>query len=225
MTAFGALPLDVPVDPDAPEARRWLIEELSKEKYHPPAETPSWLRDWLRSIQEWFESLFDGVSSPGGSPVWLVVLLVIAAAVLVVAFLIFGVPRLNRRSRERGELFGEDDERDSAALRRAALRAAAAGDFATAIAELFRALARNLSERTIVTTSPGTTAHGFVREAAAAFPDAAVRLADAADDFDRVRYLGAPGTAEQWTSISALEKELRSAKPVRDDDRVSAVMW
>jgi hypothetical protein len=225
VTAFGALPLDVPVDPDAPEARRWLIEELSKEKYHPPAETPSWLRDWLRSIQEWFESLFDGVSSPGGSPVWLVVLLVIAAAVLVVAFLIFGVPRLNRRSRERGELFGEDDERDSAALRRAALRAAAAGDFATAIAELFRALARNLSERTIVTTSPGTTAHGFVREAAAAFPDAAVRLADAADDFDRVRYLGAPGTAEQWTSISALEKELRSAKPVRDDDRVSAVMW
>lgn len=225
MTAFGALPLDVPVDPDAPEARRWLIEELSKEKYHPPAETPSWLRDWLRSIQEWFDSLFDGVSSPGGSPVWLVVLLVIAAAVLVVAFLIFGVPRLNRRSRERGELFGEDDERDSAALRRAALRAAAAGDFATAIAELFRALARNLSERTIVTTSPGTTAHGFVREAAAAFPDAAVRLADAADDFDRVRYLGAPGTAEQWTSISALEKELRSAKPVRDDDRVSAVMW
>jgi HAMP domain-containing protein len=225
VTAFGALPLDVPVDPDAPEARRWLIEELSKEKYHPPAETPSWLRDWLRSIQEWFDSLFDGVSSPGGSPVWLVVLLVIAAAVLVVAFLIFGVPRLNRRSRERGELFGEDDERDSAALRRAALRAAAAGDFATAIAELFRALARNLSERTIVTTSPGTTAHGFVREAAAAFPDAAVRLADAADDFDRVRYLGAPGTAEQWTSISALEKELRSAKPVRDDDRVSAVMW
>jgi hypothetical protein len=225
VTAFGALPLDVPVDPDAPEARRWLIEELSKEKYHPPADTPSWLRDWLRSIQEWFDSLFDGVSSPGGSPVWLVVLLVIAAAVLVVAFLIFGVPRLNRRSRERGELFGEDDERDSAALRRAALRAAAAGDFATAITELFRALARNLSERTIVTTSPGTTAHGFVREAAAAFPDAAVRLADAADDFDRVRYLGAPGTAEQWTSISALEKELRSAKPVRDDDRVSAVMW
>ena len=224
MSAFGAFPLDVPVDPDAPEARRWLVEELSKAKYHPAAESPSWLRDLLRSIQEWFASLFDGISSPAGSPIWLVVLLVVVAAVAVVAFLIFGVPRLNRRSRESGELFGEDDERDAATLRRAATRAAEAGDFATAIAEMFRALARGLSERTIVTTSPGTTAHGFVREAAAAFPDAAVRLAGAADDFDRVRYLGAQGTAEQWTSISALERELRSAKPVHDD-QLAEVTW
>jgi hypothetical protein len=217
VSLFGAFPLDVPVDPDAPEARRWLVEELSKPKYRPPAETPSWLRDWLRSIQEWFENLFSGISSPAGSPIWLVVLVVVIAAVVVVAFLIFGVPRLNRRSREKGELFGEDDERDSATLRRAAARAAEAGDFATAIAEMFRALARDLSERTIVTTSPGTTAHGFVRQAAAAFPDARARLSDAADDFDRVRYLGASGTAEQWKAISALESELRSAKPVHDD--------
>jgi HAMP domain-containing protein len=221
---FGAFPLDVPVDPDAPEARRWLVEELSKGKYRPPAETPSWLREWLRSIQEWFSDLFNGIGSPEASPIWLVVLLVVVAAVLVVAFLIFGVPRLNRRSSERGELFGEDDERDSEALRRAATRAAEAGDFATAIAEMFRALARGLSERTIVTTSPGTTAHGFVREAAGAFPDAAARLASAADDFDRVRYLGAAGTAEQWKAISSLERELRSAKPVHDD-RIAAVTW
>ena len=224
MPGHGAFPLDVPVDPDAPEARRWLIEELSKEKYNPPAETPSWLRDLIRSIQDWFASLFDGIGSPGGSPVWMIVLVVIVAAVLVVAFLIFGVPRLNRRSRERGELFGEDDERDSATLRRAATRAAEAGDFATAIAEMFRALARGLAERTIVTTSPGTTAHGFARQATLAFPDVAARLAGAADDFDRVRYLGAAGTAEQWQAISALERELRSAKPVLDE-QAAAVAW
>jgi hypothetical protein len=212
------------VDPDAPEARRWLVEELSKPKYHPPAETPSWLQEWIRSIREWFDNLFNGISQPGGSPVWLVILLVIVAALIVVAFLIFGVPRLNRRSRERGELFGEDDERDSQTLRRAAERAAEAGDFATAIAELFRALARGLSERTIVTTSPGTTAHGFARVAAVAFPDAALRLASAADDFDRVRYLGAPGTAEQWAALSALERELRSARPVHDDETAAVTL-
>lgn len=221
---FGAFPLDVPVDPDAPEARRWLIEELAKEKYHPAAESPSWLRDWLRSIQEWFNGLLEGIGSPAGSPIWLLVLIVVAAAVLVVAFLIFGVPRLNRRSRERGELFGDDDERDSESLRRAATKAAEAGDLATAIAEMFRALARGLSERTIVTTSPGTTAHGFVRQAASAFPDAAARLANSADDFDRVRYLGVSGTAEQWQTMSALERELRTATPAHDD-QVSAVTW
>ena len=89
---------------------------------------------------------------------------------------------------------------------------------------MFRALARGLSERTIVTTNPGTTAHGFARQAATAFPDAAARLASAADDFDRVRYLGATGTAEQWTAICDLERELRSAKAVRDDE-AAAVMW
>ena len=80
-SGFGAFPLDVPVDPDAPEARRWLIEELSKQKYHPPAEPPSWLQDWLRSIQDWFDGLFDGSAGPRGSPVWLVVLIVVVAAV------------------------------------------------------------------------------------------------------------------------------------------------
>jgi hypothetical protein len=222
--ALGAFPLDVPVDPDAPEARRWLIEELSKSKYNPPAETPSWLREWLRSIQDWFAGLIDGIGSPGGSPIWMVVLVVVLGALLVIAFLVFGVPRFNRRSRERGELFGEEDERDSGTLRRAATLAAESGDYSTAIAEMFRALARGLSERTIVTTSPGTTAHGFARQAAAAFPDAATRLADAADGFDRVRYLGDRGTAEQWASIAALEKELRSAKPVLDE-QAAAVMW
>ena len=39
-------------------------------------------------------------------------------------------------------------------MRRAAERAAAAGDYTTAIAELFRALARGLAERTVVTTHP-----------------------------------------------------------------------
>ena len=88
-----------------------------------------------------------------------------AAAALVVAFLIFGVPRLNRRSRVAGVLFGEDDDRGSADMRRDAAAAASRGDYATAIAELFRALARGLAERTIVTVTPGTTARGFAGRA------------------------------------------------------------
>jgi len=216
--SFPFVPLDVPVDPDAPEARRWILEELEKSKYGnaKPAE-PGWLDEWLNGFRDWLISLFDGLADPqgaGGSPVWGVILVVVIAAALVVAFLLFGVPRLNRRSRLR-ELFGDDDERDATTLRRSASAAAAAGDYATAIGDLYRSLARGLAERTLVSTSPGTTAHGFARQAAAVFPDAAGRLASAADVFDGVRYLGAPGTAEQWTTMSALERDLRSATPAR----------
>lgn len=216
--------LDVPVVPDAPEARRWLEQELEKSKYgQRPDPEPTWFDEWLRSIREWFDGLFQGLGD-ANNPVWPVVIVVVVVAVLVVAFLLFGVPRLNRRSRAGGELFAEDDERDAAALRAAAKRAAAEGDYATAIGELFRALARGLSERTLVITSPGTTAHGFARRAGAVFPDAAARLARAADDFDGVRYLGNPGTAEQWEAMALLERELRSATPRRSDEPM-AVTW
>ena len=225
MPALRALvPFDVPVDPDAPEARRLLLEELEKAKYGvAPEPEPTWFDDWLRSVREWFSGLFDGVGNVD-NPVWLVVLVIVIVAALVVAFLLFGVPRLNRRSKAGGELFAEDDERDAAALRDAAKRAAAVGDYALAIGELFRALARVLTERTLVITHPGTTAHGFARRATAVFPDAGGRLAKAADDFDGVRYLGHPGTVEQWEALVALERELRTATPERGREPAE-VLW
>src|SRR5262249_11151964 len=131
------------------------------------------------------------------------------------AFLVFGVPRLERRRRRERELFGDEDERDSDELRRVARTAAAAGDWAEATAELFRAIARRLAERTIVASFPGTTAHGVAGQAAGVFPDAASRLADAADDFDAVRYLGSPGSEEGYRRMEALERELHDATPSR----------
>ncbi|HEX7835245.1 MAG TPA: DUF4129 domain-containing protein, partial [Pseudolysinimonas sp.] len=83
----------------------------------------------------------------------------------------------------------------------------------TAVAELFRSIARGLAERTIVTTYPGTTARTFARQAAAVFPAEAEPLAAAALDFDGVRYLERTGTAEQWAAMVGLEKRLRAARP------------
>jgi hypothetical protein len=54
-------------------------------------------------------------------------------AALIVGFILFGVPRLNQRSKSLGALFGDEDDRDSTTLRRAAERAAAAGDYTIAI--------------------------------------------------------------------------------------------
>ena len=59
---------------------------------------------------------------------------------------------------------------------------------------------------------PGTTAHGFAREAGKAFPAARDLLESSASDFDAVRYLDESGTREQWEALRALEGELRATR-------------
>jgi hypothetical protein len=212
------LPLDVPVDPDAPEARELLVEELGKAPYQ--AAKPGLLDLIAQQLLDWFQDLIDWLggagaqAGQGSAPVWLLAVLVPVAIIAVLAFLVYGLPRLNRRSAVSGALFGEDDERDAAALRRAADDAAGRGDYTTAIAELFRALARGLAERALVTTHPGTTAGAFARRAAEAFPAEAEPLQASARAFDAVRYLGRPGSREQWERLAGLEARLRSARPV-----------
>jgi hypothetical protein len=211
---------DVPVDPDDEQARRWLEDELGRgdEPYQPP-EPPGWWQDFL----DWLERLLSGIGAPEtptpgfqtGQAVGIVVAIILIVAILVVAFAIFGLPRLRRRSTVTGDLFGEDDDRSALQLRTAAQRAADAGDYTSAVIELFRSLARDLAERGIVVTFPGTTARDFARRTGLVFPAATDRLADAAAVFDQVRYLGGVGTVDQWRRMSALDAELRAARRPR----------
>lgn len=208
---LGLLPVDVPVDPDAEEARRWILEELSDPRYE--AAKPSWFDQLSAAFWDWLMSLGgEGTAGPPGLLLAIVALLVVGA--LVAAFFIFGVPALNRRSVVAGSLFGRDDERSAGDIRRAATEAAAQGDWALAIEESFRAIARGLAERTVLATSPGTTAHGFAGRAGTAFPELATRLASAAGAFDRVRYLGQDGTEDEFRMVAALEQELRVARAI-----------
>lgn len=202
-------PTEIPVDPDAPEARDWLVRELANPEYE--AARPTWFDLLAQRVLEWFDSLAF-TPGEGDVPWWLVILLAIVVLVVLVAFWIYGAPRRNRRSAVTESLFGEDDTRDAAAIRRAADEAASAGDFALAITELYRALARGLSERTLVSIFPGTTAHGFAAHAGEVFPAARERLESSARDFDQVRYLDEPGTRAQWEALRALENELRHTR-------------
>lgn len=204
------LPFDVPVDPEPPEAREWILGELSKPQYQ--AARPTLFDQIAKAISDWFASLTVG--SPEGPPaVGIAVVVTLVIVGLVVAFLIFGVPRLNRRSSVAGTLFGDDDDRDAARIRADAAAAASRGEYDTAIEEMFRAIARGLAERTIVTTTPGTTARGFAGRAGLVFPAYADALVASAASFDDVRYLSQPGTESAYLAVAQLEGNLRAAKP------------
>jgi hypothetical protein len=203
-------PFSVPVEPDRPGARQLLADELAKQEYQ--RAKPTWFDELVARILDWFNSLHFG-SAQGPPAFGMLVLLVVIGVLLLIAFLVFGLPRLNRRSTVTGSLFGEDDARTAAQMRAAAEAAAATGDYALAIAEMYRAIARGLAERTVLTTSPGTTAHDFAARAASAFPARAAELSTSARAFDEVRYLDRPGSREQYEQVTALERRLRSAKP------------
>jgi len=205
-------PLDVPVDPDADEARDLLVEELAKQEYQ--AAKPTWFDQLIRGFTEWLDDLTVGNGEDGLPAGGILVVAIVIVALLVVAFLIFGLPRLNRRSTVTGSLFGEDDARSSADMRAAAEAAAARGEHGLAITEMFRSIARGLAERTVLATSPGTTAHDFGVRAGRAFPDHAQAIEDAAAAFDDVRYLDRPGTPSRYREVAELERALRTARPV-----------
>jgi hypothetical protein len=205
----GAL-ISVPVQPSGDQARQWLVDELAKAPYQQAKPTPFDLI--AQAVLKWFQDLF--LNSRTGTPtVLLVVALVVVVAVVVAAVLFYGLPRFNRRSRAAASLFGDDDRRTADELRAAARRALAGGDFSAAIVERFRALARGLDERTVVAVFPGTTATGFARRAADAFPDEREGLRAAADVFDAVRYAGRLGTRDEAERIAALDDRVAAARP------------
>lgn len=210
MVLTGPVRFEPPLDPDAPEARRWVLDELAKPEYR--AAEPTAFDLFAQAVRDWFANLFAGA---GGLPTpALALIAVLVVAVLVtIGLLVFGLPRLRRRAAAPVPLFDDGDVRDAVALRRAAESAAAAGDWALAIEERFRALVRSLVERELVRVHPGTTAHGMADAAAVPFPDRTAALQSAAADFDGVRYLARPGTEAAYRRVTDLEADLAAARP------------
>ncbi|WP_043322166.1 DUF4129 domain-containing protein [Mycetocola saprophilus] len=204
-----------PLTPDAPEAHDWLSNELTKPEY--AAATPNLFDRLVTEFLGWLGRLFSGsIDGPGD---WVpVLLLLLLAAAVVAAILIWGRPRLNRaRASTTQALFGERDTRSAAEIRAAAARAAAAGNYDLAVLEGYRALCRDLDERTIIVLDPGSTAHQAAGAASRAFPAFGEVLARTANDFDAVRYLSVPATAQQWERIRSTDESLRAQRPVLAD--------
>lgn len=212
---FAGAGAEPPLDPERDEARRLLEEELATSRYQPPPEAST--PEWLEELYRWFRDLFSSLGGEATVPWWIVVVVVVAIAVIVLAFLVFGVPRMRSRSAVRSaddELFEADDRRDAATMRRDAETAAREGRWNDAIAERFRAIARALHERTLVSTLPGSTAHDVARRAAVPLPDHAEALQRAAHDFDAVRYLGDRGDRDRYARLAELDVDVQRSRPV-----------
>lgn len=203
--------LDIPVDPNSPQAQDWIRNELARPEYQ--AAKPTWFDIASKAVQDWLGSLFNGPTGDAG-PVLLLVVVLIVAALIVVAFVVFGRPRVNRRTASgRRALFGAGDARSADELRRSAAEAARTADWPLAIEEQFRAIAAALDERTLVEVRPGTTATEFASQAARAAPAQAAGLRQAARTFDEVRYLDRPGSEAGYQQLVALDQELQRLRP------------
>ena len=204
-------------DPDAPTpdrdtARELLEQELAKNEYQ-QAE-PAWFDVVGRAIVEFFERLLNPDSPNALGAGGLVVIALLVVALIITAFVIWGRPRAAARSATTtATLFGEREERSAREPSRAAETAARAGQFDEATVLRTRALARGLAERGIVTPPPGATVHAFARQAAVAFPTYRTSLDAAADAFDEVRYLRAPGTEAAYALVRDLDTAIADARP------------
>src|SRR3954447_22347688 len=98
--------LDVPVQPSGDEARRWLLDELAKQPYQASKPMPVDLA--AQAFFDWLGSLFRGHGAPAPTAL-LGAALPVVVALVVIALLLFGTPRANRRSRgPAAGLFGDD---------------------------------------------------------------------------------------------------------------------
>lgn len=203
--------LEAPIDIAEDEARDLLLGELSRTEYQQAK--PTLIDEVAQAIGQWLVDLLSGQTGDAPPLIPFLIALGVVAVVVVIAVLVYGVPRRNRGAAVLGGLFGEDESRSAAELRDAARAAAARADWLTAIAEAYRATARGLAERELVRTLPGTTAREFAHLAAIPFPAERDELDAAARAFDDVRYLGRPGGRAEYEAVLALEARLRASRP------------
>lgn len=197
----------VPVGPDAPTARRWVLEELAD---------PAYSRDesLLDRFVGWVTEQLGGLQGVGLPPLGaLAVVVGVAVVVVLLALWIAGPVRGRVTTRRRAQaVLAADDRRSADDLRAAADAAAAAGDWPTAVADRFRAVVRGLEERGVLDERPGRTAHEAAGLAGRALPAVADALARGGDRFDDVVYGHRTATPDDDARLRALDDAVRSAR-------------
>ncbi len=177
-------PIEIPRD----EAQRRAAEELAKAKYQG---TPSWWDELTERLSSWLDGLLDPwigpqPGTPGVSNVVFVV--IIAVVVIGLALIVWKVGLPRWRPRVRDAEVELDPEVGAGDYRSTADRAADEGRWTDAVRERFRALVRELEQRTILDPRPGRTALEAAGVAARQLPEVHDELRASALVFNDVMY-------------------------------------
>jgi len=178
--------------------------ELAKRAYH--RDDPSLIDrglEWL--IKKLSKLLENGASHAPGHAIGLLLILLIIAA--VVAVVVARVGALRRSPHANEAIFGAE-ETTADDHRRRADEFAKAGQWAEALRERLRAIARELEQRGVLDPRPGRTAAELSREAGAQLPALADDLRNAASVFDRVWYGGRTATAADEELLRRLDSRV-----------------
>ena len=187
LVALLAVPPPSSHDPE--EVRQLADDILARDEFQPHQET------LLERIARWIADLFDfgrptgGAPGSGGSGV--LTLLLLAAVVVGIAFLVRALLRGPRRRKPEQEPEPDPDvqmERSVDEWTAAALRHEAAGQWKDGLRCRFRALVTRLTERGVVPETPGRTSGELRGDVRATAPAAADDFDGAADLFDRAWY-------------------------------------
>ena len=205
---MSRLSFDVPVVPDAAQGRAWARAELAGPGY----ERPGLIRRALGWLVEHLQQL--PLPNGNGSALTAGVLLLVVAAVVVWALRRGGGP-LARRAAGAGEAVFESGQRSARQHRADADRAAAGGDWRTAVLERFRAVVRELEERGVVLEQPGRTAGETADAAGVRMPLLADDLRGAARLFGDVRYGGHDPGPGGDAALRELDARVRAARAER----------
>jgi len=206
LSAVAAL-AQPPVDVGREEAARAARDELAKAIYH--RDEPGVISRLLRWLYWELLELLGTIASlsPGGWWGLLALLLFLVLVAVVIRWRAGALARSGATSPP--AVFAEARIRTAGEYRAAADAAAARGDYATAVRERFRALARDLEERAILDERPARTADELAREVAAVAPDTAEPLRAAARTFNDVCYGGRRATRDADARVRAADEAVR----------------
>lgn len=205
------LPVAVPVQPDADEARRLLQDELAKGVYR-QAE-PSLLERAWTAVLTWLGELLGQIRSVDAG-VGTILLAVGAGVVIAVAVLLIK-PRLNAVRRPDPTVFPAQSGLSAQAHRDTAEAAARTGKWDEALTERFRAITRAAEERMILDEQAGRTAVEVAHRLQDLFAAQSDELHWLAERFNEVHYGSRPAGQPDYRRAAELDLELQRTQPRR----------
>jgi hypothetical protein len=195
-----------PLQPSGEEGRRLLRDELVHGEYH--------RRHVLQRLLAWLGRRLEGGVGAASGAGWVTTLVTMLIGAVLVTGLILILSRVRRDLRERAgpQALLPDDRPSSGELRLRAEEALAAGRYADAVIDGFRALAVRQVERGRLQDLPGATAHEVAADLATSYPPHGDRVGRTADLFDATLYGDHPAGPQDAAAVLDLDDALSGAR-------------